>query len=125
GWLTDQTVSFTATAAQATGQTLGIYLEVTSGTQVEWDNVRLNAEVSAPFAITKIIVSPDSESVELTWTSKPGEEFIVKYSTDMTNWDADLDDGVIADAGDSTNRTYGIAGIAGEGGKLFFRVEKQ
>ena len=42
-WLTDQTVSFTATAGQATGQTLGVYLGVTSGTQVEWDNVRLEA----------------------------------------------------------------------------------
>lgn len=42
-WLTDQTVSFTATPAQATGQTLGIYLGVTSGMQVEWDNVRLMA----------------------------------------------------------------------------------
>lgn len=42
-WLTDQTVSFTATPAQATGQTLGIYLGVTRGMQVEWDNVRLMA----------------------------------------------------------------------------------
>jgi len=40
-WLPDQAVSFTATAGQATGQTLGVYLGVTSGTQVEWDNVRL------------------------------------------------------------------------------------
>ncbi|MGB1129724.1 MAG: FecR domain-containing protein [Haloferula sp.] len=40
-WLTDQTVSFIATPEQATGQTLGIYLGVTSGMQVEWDNVRL------------------------------------------------------------------------------------
>ncbi|MDC0270085.1 LamG domain-containing protein [bacterium] len=83
--------------------------------------------VSGPkdLIITKITLSPDSESVELTWGSKPGEEFFVKYSTDLTNWDADLDDGVIADAGDSTTRTFGIAGIAGEGGKLFFRVEKK
>lgn len=38
---TEQTVSFVATGAQATGQTLGVYLGVTSGTQAEWDNVRL------------------------------------------------------------------------------------
>ena len=36
-------MSFTATAGQATGQTLGVYLGVTSGTQAEWDNVRLEA----------------------------------------------------------------------------------
>jgi hypothetical protein len=40
-WLTDQTVSFTATAGQA-GQTYGVYLGVTAGTQAEWDNVRLD-----------------------------------------------------------------------------------
>ena len=40
---TEQTLAFTATAGQATGQTLGVYLGVTSGTQVEWDNIRLTA----------------------------------------------------------------------------------
>jgi len=44
-WTLDQTVSFVATAGQATGQTLGVYLGVTSGTQAEWDNVRLEASV--------------------------------------------------------------------------------
>jgi len=38
---TEQTVSFVATGAQATGQTLGVYFGVTGGTQAEWDNVRL------------------------------------------------------------------------------------
>ncbi len=38
---TEQTVSFVATGGQATGQTLGVYLGVTGGTQAEWDNVRL------------------------------------------------------------------------------------
>jgi len=42
-WLTNQTVSVLVTPAMATGQTLGIYLGVTSGTQAEWDNVRLTA----------------------------------------------------------------------------------
>jgi len=38
-WNLDETVSFVATAAEA-GQTLGIALQ-TTGTQTEWDNVRL------------------------------------------------------------------------------------
>ncbi len=42
-WLNDQTVTLLVTPAMATGQTLGIYLGVSSGTQVEWDNVRLIA----------------------------------------------------------------------------------
>ena len=43
GTLFDQTVMFTATAGQATGQTLGIALTGSGGTQVRFDNVRLDA----------------------------------------------------------------------------------
>ena len=43
GTLFDQTVMFTATAGQATGQTIGIALGATTGTQVRFDNVRLDA----------------------------------------------------------------------------------
>ena len=46
-WSLDQTLSFTATAGQATGQTLGIYLEVTTGAQTWIDNVRLYSEAAA------------------------------------------------------------------------------
>lgn len=48
GWLTDRTVSFTATAGQATGQTLGIALMSTGGTQVYFDKVRLTATAPPP-----------------------------------------------------------------------------
>jgi hypothetical protein len=47
-WDLDQTTSFVATATEA-GQTLGIALH-TVGTQVEWDNVRLDV-VAAPVAV--------------------------------------------------------------------------
>lgn len=77
------------------------------------------------FAITRIEYDPDAESVILTWDSNEGEVFAVKYSTDMSNWDADVDDGVVADAGDSTTLTFGIADLASGDGKLFFRVERR
>ena len=41
-WVPDQTVNYTATPTDA-GKNIGVYLAVTSGTQVEWDNVRLEA----------------------------------------------------------------------------------
>ena len=44
-------------------------------------------------------------------------------ATDLTNWDANLDDGIEADAGETTTRSLDIAGLASEDGKLFFRVE--
>ena len=42
-WVT-HTVSFTAGATE-NNQTLGVLLGVTSGTQVEWDNLTLTKEV--------------------------------------------------------------------------------
>ena len=59
-WLNDQTVTLLVTPAMATGQTLGIYLGVSSGTQVEWDNVRLTAstpsgeDTTAPILTGKV-----------------------------------------------------------------------
>jgi hypothetical protein len=47
-WSLDQTLTFTATAGQATGQTLGIYLEVTTGAQAWMDNLRLYEGVPEP-----------------------------------------------------------------------------
>ncbi len=78
----------------------------------------------APFEITAIDYVPGSGTVTLTWNSQPGEIFTVKFSTDMTNWDADLDDSIEADAGDTTTRAFNITGLDGGGGQLFFHVEK-
>ncbi|MDG1069972.1 MAG: Ig-like domain-containing protein [Akkermansiaceae bacterium] len=61
-WLHDQTVSVLVTPAMATGQTLGIYLGVSSGTQAEWDNVRLvsstpsGEDTTAPILTGKVPV---------------------------------------------------------------------
>ena len=77
-----------------------------------------------PFAITEIIHAPDTDMVTLTWRSREGRTYAVKVSTDLSNWDADLDDGVEADLGESTTRTFDISGLAADG-KLYFRVERQ
>jgi len=43
----------------------------------------------------------------------------------LINWELDLDDGIEADAGETTTRTFDIAGLATEREKLYFRVERQ
>lgn len=48
GTLLNQTVMFTASAGDATGQTLGIALVGSGGTQVRFDNIRLTATAPAP-----------------------------------------------------------------------------
>jgi hypothetical protein len=75
--------------------------------------------------ITGVAVSPDQRTLTLTWNSRPGQIYTVIYSTDLQNWDGDLDDLVLADAGDSTTRAFDIDGLAGPGGQLFVRVTRQ
>jgi hypothetical protein len=91
--------------------------------------------VSAPepvFNITEVEYSQVDEMLTLTWDSSPGGLYAITYSRDMTNWDADLDDGIGADQdenpddGDRITKTFDlkeidIAGVE----RLFFRVEEQ
>jgi plastocyanin len=79
---------------------------------------------AAAFNVTEIQYSPGTDEVTLTWTSDPGATYAVKFSIDMTNWDADLDDGIDAGEGETTTRTFDITGLTSESGKLFFRVER-
>lgn len=78
----------------------------------------------AKFAITAVDYAPADSMVTLTWDSREGEQYAVKFSTDLSNWDGELDDGVEADPGETTTRTFPLGGFVPEGGKLFFRVEK-
>ena len=84
----------------------------------------LGLQAGQRFDITEIDYSAAENEVTLTWDSREGETYAVKYSTDLVDWEADLDDGVDADPGDSTTRSFGIAEID-EDGEIFFRVEKQ
>ncbi len=84
-WLTDQTVSFVATAGQATGQTIGVYLGVTSGTQVEWDNVRLEASIGGGGGVDPVITSITVSGTTATIVMK-GEAsttYVCKSSDDL------------------------------------------
>jgi hypothetical protein len=78
-----------------------------------------------PLAITDITYTTgELTEVALTWNSSAGTNYIVRYSTDLINWDNDLDDGILADDGDSTTRTFDLAEFSLESKtKLFFRVE--
>ena len=75
-------------------------------------------------AITSFDLSEITNEFTLTWNSNIGELYAVKYSTDLTNWDADLDDGILADEGDTTSRTFKLTDLDNPKA-LHFRVEKQ
>ena len=83
--------------------------------------VRADAAPTYTFEITAFEYSPSTDEVTVTWRSSPGEEFVVKYSDDMTNWDADLDDGVEGDEGETTTRTFVLQADVD---RLYIRVER-
>jgi len=106
-----------------------------SDTQVGYvDEIRVGTTFSdvtsgvsaGSFNITAIDYSPSDNMLTLTWDSTEGTPYAVRWSLDMSNWDADLDDGVLGDAGDSTTRTFDLtaAGLA-DPQRVFFRVERQ
>ena len=71
-------------------------------------------------------VSLESRVVTLTWESRPGATYTVRYSYDMADWSADLDDGITPDPGERTTRTFDLdaAGLPAAG-RVFFRVETE
>jgi hypothetical protein len=92
---------------------------------VAFDDVTLETgAVAAPaFEITSFALTPAGQ-LTLTWDSKPGESYAVSFSTDLVNWDGDLDDGVDADEGESTTRDFNVAALVAEDESLYFRIER-
>ncbi len=82
-----------------------------------------------PFAITDIEYSPETNEVTLTWPKTGASSYIVKVSTDLIDWDLDLDDGITEaqdeNPDDDTQITVTLELFAEPLNKLFFRVEEQ
>lgn len=75
-------------------------------------------------AITALDVATNTGEISLTWNSSEGELYAIKYSTDLINWDSDLDDGILGDPGESTSRTFNLADLDNPKA-VYFRIEKQ
>ena len=84
----------------------------------------------APFVITEIDYAPEAEpnpTVTLTWRNSGAKFYIAKYSLDMMTegWDADLDDGIEPDEGETTTKTFELPENLWIEGDVFFRIEEQ
>ena len=107
------------------------------GSRSNYDEIRVattfddavNATVAGAaqdFTITSIDYSAEGKMLTLTWNSQPGERYVVKYSTDLIDWDADIEDDVPAGIGETTTATFELAGFVGDQERAYyFRVEKQ
>ena len=66
----------------------------------------------------------------LTWPKSANGSYAVKFSTDLVDWSADLDDGVNNDRDENPDDdsqitvTFELAGGLENLGKVYFRVEK-
>ena len=84
------------------------------------------AGATQDFIITSINYSAEGKMLTLTWNSQPGERYAVKYSTDLIDWDADIEDDVPAGNGETTTATFELAGyVSDQERAYYFRVEKQ
>ncbi|MDA7518255.1 hypothetical protein N9195_02350 [bacterium] len=86
-----------------------------------------------PFVITDIEYARDAEpnpTVTLTWPKTGAASYVVKYSPDLIDWDADLDDGVTDESdenpedADQITVTFPLVGDPEDAPVLFFRIEE-
>lgn len=78
---------------------------------------------AVPITITGFDYSSSDNMLTLTWNSKAGETYAVKFSDDLIDWGPDLDDGIVGEAG-STTETFDLSGTPqASAEQLFFRVE--
>lgn len=75
------------------------------------------------FAITGFSLDQATDTVSLTWDSQPNETFSVFFSLDLIDWGGEFDDGIQADVGTSTTRSFDLSdfGLENEA-DIFFRV---
>ena len=90
------------------------------------------AMIGAPFVITEIDYAPDADpnpTVTLTWSKSGAASYIVKVSTDMSNWGEHLYDSITEEDDENTEdtehitATFPLEGNRGDAAALFFRIE--
>ena len=69
---------------------------------------------------TNINYTLENDTFTLEWASKPNKTYSLFYSTDLSDWEADIDDSIFSE-GEKTSYTFeNPEGI--ETRKIFFRV---
>ena len=68
----------------------------------------------------QIIIRHQHGTIELTWNSRPGKTYGIFYSLNLEDFDADVDDGIIGEEGETTS--YSFENPEPGVPKIFFRV---
>ena len=100
-----------------------------TGNHTAFDNLSINGTVSggSSFDITAIDYDAEADTLTLTWDSRPGEKYAVRFTTDLGDWLSDLEDEIEADGeDDSTTKTFDLSNAnLQDATRVFFRVEVQ
>jgi len=97
-----------------------------TGNHTGIDNLAINGTIGggAGLAVTAINYDPATGSLSLTWNSSPGQAYLLKYSSDLVDWDSSLGARVGDADRESTTATFDLNDLSLQTErKLFFRVE--
>ena len=82
---------------------------------------------TAPFEITESVYNVENDTFRFTWNSQPGKIYSLYYSTDLINWERNIDDSILS-GGESTTfppvEQPAAANPVVDFSKIFFRVEE-
>ena len=70
--------------------------------------------------IVEINYEKDTENIELTWNSRAGKTYGIFYSLNLEDFEADVDDGIIGEEGETTS--YSFENPEPGVPRIFFRV---
>ena len=95
------------------------------------DNFAITVGGADSTSITDFSYDPLTNSVTLTWTSKPEASYIARISSDLVDWDRDIGDGINMETNDENpddgnllTQTFNLEDFAvADLPKLFFRIE--
>lgn len=92
------------------------------------DNLKIfTGAVTDNFRITNFTFDEMTGAMSLTWNSTEGEFYRISYTTDLGDWNIDLDDGFEGAAGETTTFPFNRSELLVDeqaAGRVFFRVER-
>ncbi len=87
------------------------------------DEIELYGSSSmGPFEITAVTYNSETNEIELTFNSRPGEFYRLTASTDLVNW-IEIDDGIVGAAG-ATSTTVQDTSTEPGTARRYFRIEE-
>ncbi len=94
------------------------------GPNLRFDLTLPKPDFGSSLRITEVAI--DGDTITLTWVSNPTKTYIVNWSLDLVTFPGDFADGIPADPGETTTRSFSLSGAGVESEeRLFVRVQEE